>query len=63
MRTVCSPAVQVDGETRVAAEARCTTADPRPWDSSWSAAFTGGFITYVFSNQHVVINVIDLVAL
>ncbi|MFE1309262.1 hypothetical protein [Streptomyces sp. NPDC058755] len=32
-------------------------------DNSWSAAFTGGFITYVVSNQHVVINVIDLVAL
>ncbi|WP_031225450.1 hypothetical protein [Streptomyces roseochromogenus] len=32
-------------------------------DNSWSAAFTGGFITYVVSNRHVVINVIDLVAL
>ncbi|WP_411151945.1 hypothetical protein [Streptomyces sp. A30] len=31
-------------------------------DNSWSAAFTGGFITYVVSNRHVVINVIDLVA-
>ncbi|GGR60435.1 hypothetical protein GCM10010236_11280 [Streptomyces eurythermus] len=26
-------------------------------------AFTGGFITYIVSNRHVVINVIDLVAL
>ncbi|MFD4632595.1 hypothetical protein ACFVYR_12640 [Streptomyces sp. NPDC058284] len=32
-------------------------------DNSWSAAFKGGFITYVVSNRHVVINVIDLVAL
>lgn len=32
-------------------------------DSSWSASFTGGFITYVVSNRHVVINVIDLVAI
>ncbi|MCZ0208167.1 hypothetical protein OZK63_22405 [Streptomyces sp. UMAF16] len=32
-------------------------------DNSWSAAFTGGFITYIVSNRHVVINVIDLVAL
>ena len=32
-------------------------------DNSWSAAFQGGFITYVVSNRHVVINVIDLVAL
>lgn len=32
-------------------------------DNSWSAAFTGGFITYVVSNRHVVINVVDLVAL
>ncbi|GGM20444.1 hypothetical protein GCM10010129_75960 [Streptomyces fumigatiscleroticus] len=31
-------------------------------DNSWSASFTGGFITYVVSNRHVVINVIDLVA-
>ncbi|WP_199923670.1 hypothetical protein [Streptomyces cellulosae] len=31
-------------------------------DNSWSAAFQGGFITYVVSNRHVVINVIDLVA-
>ncbi|MCD7445434.1 hypothetical protein K4B79_45550 [Streptomyces lincolnensis] len=32
-------------------------------DNSWSAAFHGGFITYVVSNRHVVINVVDLVAL
>lgn len=32
-------------------------------DHSWSAAFTGGFITYVVASRHVVINVIDLVAL
>ncbi|MEV0280575.1 hypothetical protein AB0I22_29870 [Streptomyces sp. NPDC050610] len=32
-------------------------------DNSWSADFTGGFITYVVSNRHVVINVVDLVAL
>ncbi|MER6091471.1 hypothetical protein [Streptomyces bluensis] len=32
-------------------------------DNSWSAAFKGGFVTYVVSNRHVVINVIDLVAL
>lgn len=32
-------------------------------DNSWSAAFRGGFITYVVSNRHVVVNVIDLVAL
>ncbi|MFI0091129.1 hypothetical protein [Streptomyces bobili] len=32
-------------------------------DNRWSAAFQGGFITYVVSNRHVVINVIDLVAL
>ncbi|MEU0115066.1 hypothetical protein ABZ137_15375 [Streptomyces bobili] len=32
-------------------------------DNSWSAAFQGGFITYVVSNRHVVINVIGLVAL
>jgi hypothetical protein len=32
-------------------------------DNSWSAAFQGGFITYVVSNRHVVINVVDLVAL
>ncbi|GHH04278.1 hypothetical protein [Streptomyces rubradiris] len=32
-------------------------------DNSWSAAFTGGFVTYIVSNRHVVINVIDLVAL
>ncbi|MDN3259762.1 hypothetical protein QWJ26_08025 [Streptomyces sp. CSDS2] len=32
-------------------------------DNSWSAAFAGGFITYIVSNRHVVINVIDLVAL
>ena len=31
-------------------------------DNSWSAAFSGGFITYVVSNLHVVINVVDLVA-
>ncbi|MER5753155.1 hypothetical protein [Streptomyces sp. NPDC002088] len=31
-------------------------------DNSWSAAFQGGFLTYVVSNRHVVINVIDLVA-
>ncbi|MFJ5308325.1 hypothetical protein [Streptomyces sp. NPDC088350] len=32
-------------------------------DNSWSAAFKGGFITYVVSNRHVVINVVNLVAL
>lgn len=32
-------------------------------DNSWSAAFQGGFITYVVSNRHVVVSVIDLVAL
>ncbi|MET7847579.1 hypothetical protein ABZT48_04910 [Streptomyces avermitilis] len=32
-------------------------------DNSWSASFKGGFITYVVSNRHVVINVVDLVAL
>ncbi|MFD0209888.1 hypothetical protein ACFVH9_12320 [Streptomyces hirsutus] len=32
-------------------------------DNSWSAAFRGGFVTYVVSNRHVVVNVIDLVAL
>ncbi|MEU8848578.1 hypothetical protein AB0C70_20580 [Streptomyces sp. NPDC048564] len=32
-------------------------------DNNWSAAFQGGFITFVVSNRHVVINVIDLVAL
>ncbi|MFD3501654.1 hypothetical protein [Streptomyces sp. NPDC058678] len=32
-------------------------------DNSWSAAFQDGFITYVVSNRHVVINVIDVVAL
>ncbi|MER6110155.1 hypothetical protein [Streptomyces hirsutus] len=32
-------------------------------DNSWSAAFQGGFVTYVVSNRHVVINVIDFVAL
>ncbi|MBT2400689.1 hypothetical protein J7E96_06605 [Streptomyces sp. ISL-96] len=32
-------------------------------DNSWSAAFTGGFVTYVVSNRHIVINVVDLVAL
>ncbi|WP_307835209.1 hypothetical protein [Streptomyces adelaidensis] len=32
-------------------------------DSSWSAPFAGGFITYVVSNRHVVIDVIDLVAI
>lgn len=32
-------------------------------DNSWSAFFTGGMITYVVSNRHVVINVIDLVTL
>ncbi|MGY3202611.1 hypothetical protein [Streptomyces sp. TE5632] len=32
-------------------------------DNSWSAGFQGGFVTYVVSNRHVVINVIDLVAL
>ncbi|MDQ0933671.1 hypothetical protein [Streptomyces turgidiscabies] len=32
-------------------------------DNSWSAPFQGGFITYVVSNRHVVINVVDLVAL
>ncbi|MET9556879.1 hypothetical protein [Streptomyces sp. NPDC006645] len=32
-------------------------------DNSWSAAFAGGFVTYVVSNRHVVINVVDLVAL
>ncbi|MDF3142887.1 MULTISPECIES: hypothetical protein [unclassified Streptomyces] len=32
-------------------------------DNSWSAAFAGGFITYIVSNRHVVINVVDLVVL
>ncbi|MFJ2742011.1 hypothetical protein ACIO3O_20385 [Streptomyces sp. NPDC087440] len=32
-------------------------------DNSWSAAFTGGFVTYIVSNRHVVVNVVDLVAL
>ncbi len=32
-------------------------------DNSWSAPFQGGFITYVVSNRHVVINIVDLVAL
>ncbi|MEU9370345.1 hypothetical protein AB0D71_37905 [Streptomyces avermitilis] len=32
-------------------------------DNSWSASFKAGFITYVVSNRHVVINVVDLVAL
>ncbi|MFC5956628.1 hypothetical protein ACFP51_19770 [Streptomyces pratens] len=32
-------------------------------DNSWSAAFPGGFVTHVVSNRHVVVNVIDLVAL
>ncbi|GGJ73827.1 hypothetical protein GCM10011583_01530 [Streptomyces camponoticapitis] len=32
-------------------------------DNSWSAAFAGGFVIYVVSNRHVVINVVDLVAL
>ncbi|WAX79289.1 hypothetical protein [Streptomyces sp. KMM 9044] len=31
-------------------------------DNSWSAGFQNGFVTYVVSNRHVVINVIDLVA-
>lgn len=31
-------------------------------DNSWSAFFTGGMITYVVSNRHVVVNVIDLLA-
>lgn len=31
-------------------------------DNSWSAFFTGGMITYVVSNVHVVINVIDVTA-
>ncbi|MCX2927516.1 hypothetical protein [Streptomyces sp. NEAU-W12] len=31
-------------------------------DNSWSAGFQDGFVTYVVSNRHVVINVIDLVA-
>ncbi|KOT74993.1 MULTISPECIES: hypothetical protein [Streptomyces] len=30
-------------------------------DDSWSATFEGGFVQYVVSNRHVVINVIDLV--
>ncbi|SDC89030.1 hypothetical protein [Streptomyces prasinopilosus] len=32
-------------------------------DNSWSAAFRGGFVTHVVSHRHVVVNVIDLVAL
>jgi hypothetical protein len=31
-------------------------------DNSWSAAFAGGFITYVVSNRHVVVSVVDIVA-
>ncbi|MFD3733652.1 hypothetical protein [Streptomyces sp. NPDC058632] len=31
-------------------------------DNSWSAGFQDGFVTYVVSNRHVVVNVIDLVA-
>ncbi|MCZ7416353.1 MULTISPECIES: hypothetical protein [unclassified Streptomyces] len=31
-------------------------------DNSWTAFFTGGMTVYVVSNRHVVINVIDLVA-
>jgi hypothetical protein len=30
-------------------------------DNSWSAFFTGGMITYVVSNRHLVINVINLI--
>ncbi|MFW6692787.1 hypothetical protein [Streptomyces sp. MAR4 CNX-425] len=30
-------------------------------DNSWSAAFTGGVITYIVSNRHLVINVIAVV--
>ncbi|MGW7354881.1 type II toxin-antitoxin system RelE family toxin [Streptomyces sp. NPDC054784] len=30
-------------------------------DNSWSADFTGGFITYIVSNNHLVINVINVV--
>jgi hypothetical protein len=32
-------------------------------DNSWSAVFAGGFITYVVSNRHVVINVIAVTAM
>ncbi|WP_431783289.1 hypothetical protein [Streptomyces chumphonensis] len=32
-------------------------------DNSWSAFFAGGMITYVVSNRHIVINVIDLLAM
>lgn len=31
-------------------------------DNSWSAGFQDGFVTYVVSNRHAVVNVIDLVA-
>ncbi|MFW6721816.1 hypothetical protein ACHZ98_16950 [Streptomyces sp. MAR4 CNY-716] len=31
-------------------------------DSSWSAFFPGGVITYVVSNRHLTINVIDVTA-
>ncbi|WBB58881.1 hypothetical protein O7599_25160 [Streptomyces sp. WMMC500] len=31
-------------------------------DSSWSAFFTGGVITYVVSNRYLIINVIDVTA-
>ncbi|MFE7130302.1 hypothetical protein ACFVIM_05550 [Streptomyces sp. NPDC057638] len=29
-------------------------------DNSWSAFFTGGFINYVVSNNHLMINVINV---
>jgi hypothetical protein len=31
-------------------------------NNSWTASFACGFITYIVSNRHVVINVIDVVA-
>ena len=31
-------------------------------DSSWSAFFLGGMITYVVSNRHLIINVLDVTA-
>jgi hypothetical protein len=32
-------------------------------DNTWSAFFTGGMITYIVSNRHLVINMIDLIRL
>jgi hypothetical protein len=31
-------------------------------DNSWTAFFTGGMITYIVSNRHLMINVIHLIA-